>query len=567
MNNTWRQLYEEWLNSTVIDGETKAELRPLAGSPEEIKERFDGMLEFGTGGMRGIIGAGTRRMNKYVVRWATQGLANYLRESYPQRTEKKTAIAFDSRHRSREFAEETALVLAANGIKALLFEQMRPVPQLSFAVREFGCLAGVVITASHNPPHYNGYKLYGEDGGQLVPEQAGEIIRSIKAVHLFNGVRTISREEALAKGLLEYISEDFDDNYVQALSRLSFMPGDKSLGVVFSPLHGAGVTIVPRVLKEWGFKNVYIVEKQAVPDPDFSTVKVPNPEDREAFTLALELAGQKQAHLILLTDPDVDRVGCAVRNAQGSYTLLNGNQVGALLVEYILGRLKEKGRLPSNGVIIKTVVTGNLGKEIAAGYGIETLETLTGFKYIGEKIKQFEENKERRFLFGYEESYGYLAGTHARDKDAVVASALIAEMTAFYYERGQGLLEVLEELYRRHGYFLEDLVSRELKDLTAASEIMESFRDGRFDEVGGFKIMEKRDYREQKARNMITGETRFLELPRSDVLYFLLENDSWFCIRPSGTEPKLKYYFSVKAASGEEAAQKLASLKKALLEA
>ncbi len=564
--HNWQQAYKTWLAHSNVDADTRSELKAIQGKEKEIRDRFDGDLDFGTGGLRGIIGAGTRRMNRYVVRKATQGFANYLVKQYGEVDEKKVAIAYDSRRYSREFAEDTALALAGNGIKALLFQDMRPLPELSFAVREKDCLGGVVITASHNPPRYNGYKIYGRDGGQAVPSLAGQVTEEIRKLDIFEDVKHISREEALNQGLLEYLGEEMDRLYLDRIKSLTFLTGDGELRVVYSALHGTGIRMVPRALEELGYSSVFVQEEQAEADPDFSTVKVPNPEDPDAFALSLKLAEEKDADLILATDPDADRVGCAVKNSRGTYTLLNGNQVGALLVNYLLSRLQEQGRLPSNGVILKTVVTGNLGKKIAASYGIETLETLTGFKYIGEKIKEFEQSGEYTFLFGYEESYGYLAGTYSRDKDAVLTSILIVEMASYYKKTGKNLLEVLEGLLQKHGYFLEELESIELENMSLAAEILEGFKVRGFTEIDGIRVVEKRDYESRKAINLLTGEYRPIELPQSEVIYFLLEDESWFCIRPSGTEPKIKFYFSITAENEKQAREKMDTVKKAVLE-
>ncbi len=558
-------LYQSWLSSDLVDSATKEELHSLAGKAAEIEDRFGGELSFGTGGMRGVLGAGTRRMNIYVVRRATQGLADYLKEKFASFPEKKAVIAYDSRRFSREFALEASLVLAANGIKAFLFRQMRPTPQLSFSVRELGCQGGIIITASHNPPEYNGYKVYGADGGQLVSEQAKEVTAAIKKIHFFNDVKLISREEAEQKGLLVYLGEEMDRRYLERIRSLSLNRGDPELGIVYTPLHGTGIYLIPRLFKEMGYTKVHVVESQAEPDPLFSTVRVPNPEERESFNLALELAAARQAELILATDPDADRVGCAVRNSEGGYELLSGNQVGALLVAYLLEALRQKQALPPNGVIIKTIVTGNMGREIAASYGIPTVETLTGFKFIAEKIEEFEQKKDYRFIFGYEESYGYLAGTFVRDKDAVIASALIAEMASFYRQRGQSLLEVLEDLYRRYGYFKEDLFSVELAEQQLTAKLLQLFSDPALQEIAGIKIEEKRDYRVGKAWNYRSQKEYALSLPASDVLHFTLADGSWFAIRPSGTEPKIKLYFAVRASSAAAAAGRLAALKEAVL--
>ncbi len=561
----WEELYQKWLNSDYIDLDTKKELESLSQYPAEIKERFNRALEFGTGGLRGLTGAGTNRINKYVVRHTSQGLANFLLSSYPEKTDKKIAITYDSRHYSFEFALETALVFAANGIKALLFKEMRPTPQLSFAIKELNCLAGIVITASHNPPSYNGYKVYGKDGGQVTPYLTDRIVHAIRKVDFFQGVKVINRKEAESLGLLSMIDRGLDTTYLEKVKKLAFQQGSENLKIVYSPLHGTGIYLIPRVLKELGYSQVFVVESQSCPDPNFSTVQYPNPEEKEAFTLALELASTKDADLVLATDPDADRVGCAVKNEKGGYTLLNGNQLGALLLDYILKQLKEKNILPPNGVVVKTIVTSNLGKEIANSYGIEMVETLTGFKFIGEKIKEFEEKGDRQFIFGYEESFGYLAGTFVRDKDAVIASLLTADMLNYYQKQNKNMLSVLEDIYGKHGYFLEDLQSVEFNNLSDMESIVEKFREKQMEEVSGLQVIEKRDYQEGIKWKMPERSKEKLILPPSNALYYLLQDDSWFCIRPSGTEPKVKLYFSVKGKSKKEAELKLAHLKEQIL--
>lgn len=559
------QLYQQWLNSEAVDKQIKEELSSIAGNMEEITSRFDGELPFGTGGLRGVVGAGSKRMNVYVVRRATQGFADYLNSRFDETVQKKAVIAYDSRRFSPEFALEAALVLAANRIKTYLFREMRPTPHLSFAVRELGCQGGIVVTASHNPPQYNGYKVYGEDGGQLVPDRAAGITAAIEKLDFFDDVKCLTREDAEAQGLLLYLDEEMDYRYLEQAKTLAQQKGDPSMGIVYTPLHGTGAYLIPRLLKELGYENVYVEPLQAEPDPDFTTVKVPNPEERESFALALKLASAKKAELILATDPDADRVGCAVLNREGEYILLNGNQVGALLIAYLFGRLQEKNALPPNGVMIKTIVTGNLGREIAASYGIPTLETLTGFKFIGEKIEEFEQSRDRKFLFGYEESYGYLAGTFVRDKDAVIASALIAEMVAWHRQRGKNLLEVLDDLYEHYGHYREELASMELSGQEMTENLLRVFSSDTLQEIAGFKITEKRDYRSGKGWNPLTGEEYNLILPPSDVLFFTLEDGSWFCIRPSGTEPKVKFYFAVKGGSAGAADEKMKILKETVM--
>lgn len=554
--------YLEWRENPYLDEDTRKELAEINGDDDEISSRFSGELEFGTGGMRGVLGAGPNRMNCYVVRRATQGLSGFLLERYRQLDEKKVAVAYDSRHCSREFAEESALVLAANGIRALLFDDIRPTPVLSFAIRELGCMAGIVITASHNPARYNGYKVYLADGGQAVPSETEKITAEIKRINLFGGVNRVTREKAMQDNLLTVIGENVDRRYLDEVKSLCTFDGNKDLKVVYTPLHGAGYRLIPRILEELGYRHVYPVEDQMNPDPDFSTVASPNPEEGESFSMAMELARQKQAHIILATDPDCDRVGCAVRDSTGGYPLLNGNQVGVLLLNYLLGRLAEKGEIPANGVMIKTIVTGNLGRKIASEYGLETVETLTGFKYIGEKIREFEEEGNRQFVFGYEESYGYLAGTFSRDKDGVVASALLVEAAAFYLEKGLTLPEVLESLYRKYGYHLEELNSQDLKDPRAVQRLLKELQNRPITEIGGLKVTAKKDFLKGRAFDLLTGEETAIDLPRTEALFFQLEGEAWICIRPSGTEPKLKLYFSAAGRSPAETREAMEALKR-----
>ncbi len=556
--------YREWLAHPALDETTRAELVAMENDPALIRAHFGSELAFGTGGMRGVIGPGVNRMNAYVVRRATQGLADYINDLGLDKGEKKVVIAYDTRHFSREFSREAALVLAANGIKALLFDGVRPTPALSFAVRELGCAAGIVITASHNPPEYNGYKVYGPDGGQAVSPLIDDVVEAIKAVDLFRDVRTVTWEEAAARGFVEEAGAAVDEAFLQAVRSLSLARPGGQLKVVFTPLHGSGRCYIPELLEQSGYVDLTVVEDQMVPDPDFGTVKSPNPEEPASFAMALELARRVQADLVMGTDPDGDRVGCAVRDERGEYVHLTGNQLGALLLEYILGRLVEQGQLPENGVMIKTIVTGDLGAKVAAAYGVETVETLTGFKFIGEKIGEYEKTGRYRFLFGYEESYGYLAGTFARDKDAVGACFLIAEMAAYYNEKGQSLLQLLETLSQRHGFYREGLVSLELKNMAEADSYMRCFRELP-PEIAGTRVIEKRDYDRRKAWDLVSGKEYALTLPRSQVLYYRLEDGSWFCIRPSGTEPKVKLYLSVSAAAAPDAAAKLDRLKEFLL--
>ncbi len=564
-----RKSYELWLESLHLDDETKSELCSINDNLKEIEDRFYQELEFGTAGLRGIIGAGTNRINKYTVRKATQGLADYISSKGEEAKARGVVIAYDCRRMSREFTQETALVLAANGIKTYLFCDLRATPQLSFAIRYLNCISGIVITASHNPPEYNGYKVYWEDGAQIATEQAEAIIKSISQVTDFCSVKTMEMKEAMERGLIIYLDEEIEDAYINEVKKQSLradmvMEVADEFKVVFTPLHGTANIPVRRVLKEIGLKNVLVVPEQELPDSEFSTVKLPNPEDKEAFELAIKLAKKEDANLIIGTDPDCDRVGAVVKNRDGEYIVLTGNQTGALLVNYILEALKEKDLLPENSVIIKTIVTSEMGADIARSYGAEALNTLTGFKYIGEKIKQFEENGEKTFLFGYEESYGYLAGTYARDKDAVVASMLICEMAAYYHAKEMNLYDALLELYDKHGYYLEGLKSITLagkEGLEKIREIMDYFRTNRLEEITDKKLLVLEDYKSQK-RIYTDGSkiTEKIELPKADVIKFILEGGSWIALRPSGTEPKLKIYAGVKSDSLEKSRKQLSAM-------
>ncbi|MDD9271941.1 phospho-sugar mutase [Paenibacillus sp. MAHUQ-63] len=544
--------YELWLNDPAVDAETKKELQAIREDEKEIEDRFYKDLEFGTGGLRGVIGAGTNRINVYTVGRASQGLAQYVNGTgVPSPS---IVLAYDSRHMSPEFALEAALVFAGNGIKAYLFQTLHATPQLSFAVRYLGATAGVVVTASHNPPEYNGYKVYGSDGGQLVPEFAEQVIAQVQSINSFDKVKKLSRQEAEAQGLLVWLGEDVDQAYIQAVSAISQNPDvikeiNDDFRIVFTPLHGAGNIPVREVLKAVGFEQVRVVAEQEQPDAQFSTVKSPNPEEREAFTLAIAQAKAWDADIIIGTDPDADRMGAVVKDSNGEYFVLTGNQSGAIIVNYLLSSLKERGKLPENGVVVKTIVTSEMGAVIAGHYGIPTLNTLTGFKYIGEKMSQFDKTGEHTFLFGYEESYGYLAGDYARDKDAVIAAMLIAEAAAYYKKQGKTLYEVLQGLYESFGYFLEKLESRTLKGKDGVEQIgrmMEAWRTNPPAEIGGTRVTEMEDYAKG-----VNG------LPLENVLKFKLEDGSWFCLRPSGTEPKIKFYFAVKGSSAAEASNQM----------
>ncbi len=556
--------YEEWLTNPYFDGATRAELAVFKENDTEIKERFFKDLEFGTGGLRGILGAGVNRMNLYTVRRATQGLANTIKKHGGE--SKGVAIAYDSRRMSPEFALDSSLCLAANGIHAYLFETLRPTPELSFAVRELGCIAGIVITASHNPAEYNGYKVYWEDGAQITYPKDEEIISEVNAIHDFAEAKTISKEDALAKGLLTILGNEIDEKYITALKKLVVNPindESKKLKIVYTPLHGTGNLPVRRILQELGFENVFIVPEQELPDSEFSTVGYPNPEDPKVFTLAQRLAEEVGADLILATDPDADRLGIMVRNEKGEFVLFNGNMTGALLAEYEFSQKAEKGSLPKNAALIKTIVTGNIADLIAERYNARLIEVLTGFKYIGEQIKLFEESGSNEYIFGYEESYGCLVGTHARDKDAVVAVMCLCEAAAYYKSKGITLFEQMNNIYKKYGYFKEDLVSVTLKGITGMEkikDIMTSYRKNPPKNAGDYKVLKVRDYQEDTITDLITGEVTPTGLPKSDVLYFDLNDNAWCAIRPSGTEPKIKFYFGAKGSSMEDADTRLSKL-------
>lgn len=556
----YRQEYQRWKQASHLDEETKQQLLDIEGNEKEMEDRFYKSLEFGTGGLRGVIGAGTNRMNTYTVRKATQGLAQYIAKQGEEAKQKGVAIAYDSRHKSPEFAQEAGLVLAQNGIKAFVFEELRPTPELSFAVRYLGATAGIVITASHNPPEYNGYKVYWSDGAQIATELADAITEEIGGVQDELQVQAMSLEEAQAQGLFQWLGKEVDEAYQEKLRTLALQPSEnnKDYKVVYTPLHGTGNIPVRRVLKDMGFENVYVVPEQELPDPNFSTVKSPNPEEHEAFKLAIALAEKEGADMIMGTDPDTDRAGVVVRNEEGEFTVLTGNQLGALLLDYLLSQREAQGTLPAKGVVIKTIVTSEIGAEVGKRYGLDTLDTLTGFKYIGEKIKQFEETKEKSFLFGYEESYGYLAGDFCRDKDAVQACLLAAEMGAYYQKQGLTVYQALLQLFSKVGYFKEDLVSLTLKGVEGVAKInqmMEDLRKQPPSQVGSVKVKEVKDYKAG-----IDG------LPKANVLKFFLQDDSWFAARPSGTEPKIKFYFGVKGDSLEDTVSKLNTLKEEVMQ-
>ncbi len=565
--------YKLWLTNSYFDEETRQELLGIKDNEKEIVERFYKELEFGTGGLRGIIGAGTNRMNKYTVRKTAQGIANYIKSMGEDALERGIVIAYDSRNKSAEFALESARVYAGNGIRTYLFDELRPVPELSFAVRYLNTFAGVVVTASHNPKEYNGYKVYGEDGAQLSLEASGRVLEEIGKIEDITRITLIEKEEALKRGLLKIIGAEIDNEYMSKLKTLCISPGlareiGGAMKIVYTPLHGAGNKPVRRILSEIGFKNVLVVREQENPDPGFSTVKSPNPEDREALTLAIQLAEREDVELVIGTDPDSDRVGVVGRNPEGEYVAFTGNQTGCLLMEYILSRKKALGQLPEKGFVAKTIVTTELSRAIAGYYGIELVEVLTGFKFIGEKIKELDEFGDKRYLFGFEESYGYLAGTYVRDKDGVVASMLVAEMAAYYKSRGMSLFEGLQEIYKKYGYFVESvsaftLAGKEgLERIKYAMDELRSSKPARFNTSA---VAAVRDYQAGERHDLKTGSKTRLTLPESDVLYFEMEDGAWFCIRPSGTEPKIKIYYGVKGADAANAQIMIDTLKENVL--
>ncbi len=554
----YRDAYENWLKDDYFDEKIKKELREIAADEKEIEDRFYRELEFGTGGLRGVIGAGTNRMNIYTVRKATQGLANYIIKSRGQ--EKGVAIAYDSRRMSPEFAKEAALCLNSNGVKTYIFESLRPTPELSFAVRELNCIAGIVITASHNPAEYNGYKVYWEDGAQITPPHDKNILAEVAAVRDYSEVSTMKEAEAVKLGLYNVIDSGMDDRYMEELKKQSIHPEiikkmAEDIKIVYTPLHGTGNLPVRRVLKELGFKQVYVVEEQEAPDGNFPTVAYPNPEDPKAFTLALELAAQVDADIVLATDPDADRLGVYAKDSKtGKYVSFTGNMSGMLIAEYILRERKAAGTLPDNAALVKTIVTTNMADALCRTYDVKLIEVLTGFKYIGEQIKLFEENDNYSYVFGLEESYGCLAGTYARDKDACVAVMMLCEVAAAYKAEGKTLWDGMLDIYEKYGYFREDLQTITLKGITGAEQIkgiMEDLRKNPPAVIGGIQVKEVRDYQVSVARKLETGEESSITLPKSNVLYFDMENDCWCCARPSGTEPKIKFYIGVKADSLE----------------
>lgn len=571
MDENVKKNYEYWCTSPIFDDATKSELKSLEGNEDEIFDRFYRELEFGTGGLRGVIGAGTNRMNFYTVGKATQGLANFINKQGA--AAKGVAIAFDSRRMSPEFADTAACVLAANGIKAYIFDSLRPTPELSFALRTLGCTAGIVVTASHNPPEYNGYKVYWEDGAQITAPKDAQIIGEVNAIKDYAEIKKMTTEEAKAAGLYEVIGKEIDDKYMEALKKLVLHPEAikqmaSSLKIVYTPLHGTGNVPVRRVLNELGFEQVTVVPEQELPDGNFPTVSYPNPEDKKAFALALDLAKKIDADLVLATDPDADRLGVYAKDTKtGEYKVFTGNMSGMLICEYEMSQKKALGILPENGALVTTIVSSNMAQAVAKEYGMKFIECLTGFKYIGEQIKFFEQTGSNEYVFGFEESYGCLVGTHARDKDAVVAVMALCEAAAYYKTQGITLWDQMLNIYNKYGYYKEDLFTMTFKGADGAKkmqDMMDAYRKNTPKQVGAYKVLRLRDYKNDVITDLATGETVPTGLPKSNVLYFELENDAWFCVRPSGTEPKIKFYAGIKGTSLEDSAKKLDELMEAI---
>lgn len=563
----YMKIYEEWLSNPYFDEATKEELRGIAGDENEIKERFYMDLEFGTAGLRGIIGAGINRMNIYVVRRATQGLANYIIKQGG--ASKGVAIAYDSRHMSPEFSMEAAMTLAANGIKAYRFESLRPTPELSFAVRELGCIAGINITASHNPPEYNGYKVYWEDGAQFTPPHDKGVTEEVLAIEDLSSVKTMKLEDAKAAGLFQEIGADIDDKYIaqvkaQVVNQQAIDQMQDQITIIYTPLHGTGNIPARRVMRELGFTHVYVVPEQELPDGDFPTVSYPNPEAPEAFALGLKLAKEKNADLVLATDPDADRLGVYVKDTKsGEYIPLTGNMSGSLLCEYVLSQKKAAGKIPADGQVVKSIVSTNLIDAVAKAYGVELVEVLTGFKWIGKQILKNETTGKGTYLFGMEESYGCLIGTYARDKDAISATAALCEAAAYYKQQGKTLWDAMLDMYEKYGYYKDAVKSIGLsgiEGLAKIQEIMETLRSNTPEEVGGYKVVSARDYKLDTIKDMATGEVKPTGLPSSNVLYYDMTDGAWMCVRPSGTEPKIKFYYGIKGTSLEDADARSAAM-------
>lgn len=569
---SYREVYEQWCKNPYFDEDTRKELLDLEGNETEIEDRFYRNLEFGTGGLRGVIGAGTNRMNIYTVRQATQGLANYIISQNGQ--DKGVAIAYDSRIMSPEFSDEAALCLNANGIKTYRFTSLRPTPELSFALRELGCIAGIVVTASHNPREYNGYKVYWEDGAQVTPPHDTNIMDEVAKVTSFDMVKTMDKDTAVAAGLYHEIGEEIDDKYMVELKKQSIHPEiikemAQDITIVYTPLHGTGNIPVRRVLKELGFEKVYVVKEQELPDGNFPTVSYPNPESPKAFELALKLAKEVDADIVLATDPDADRLGVYCKDTKtGEYVSFTGNMSGMLIAEYILSERKATGTMPENPAMVESIVTTDMAKAIAAAYDVELIEVLTGFKFIGEQIRLLEENHNHNYVFGLEESYGCLTGTYARDKDACVAVMMLCEVTSWYKKQGKTLWDAMIEMYEKYGYYKEGQEPIELKGKDGAEKIqqlMSGARESFPETMGEYKVLAVRDYMTDTRKDMVTGEVGSTGLPKSNVIYYELDNQSWCCVRPSGTEPKIKFYFGVKGDSFQDAEDKYEGLKKAML--
>ena len=568
----YMKVYEQWCTDPYFDDATKKELLAIKDDKAEIEDRFYRQLEFGTGGLRGVIGAGTNRMNIYTVRQATQGLANYIISQNGQ--SKGVAIAYDSRIMSKEFADEAALCLNANGIKAYVFPSLRPTPELSFSVRELHCISGIVITASHNPREYNGYKVYWEDGAQITPPHDKNILAEVAKVTEFSAVKTMDKDEAVKAGLYNVIGEDIDDKYMEQLKKQSIHPDiikkmAKDIKIVYTPLHGTGNLPVRRVLKELGFEKVIVVPEQEKPDGNFPTVSYPNPESPAAWELALALAKKEDADIVLATDPDADRLGVYCKDTKtGEYVSFTGNMSGMLIAEYILRERKATGTMPENPALVETIVTTDMAKVIAADYGVKLIEVLTGFKYIGEQIRLFEKNHTYNYVFGLEESYGCLAGTYARDKDACVAVMMLCEVASYYKSQGKTLWDAMVDMYEKYGYFKEGLETLTLKGIDGAEQIQNIMTDMRNNppkELGGYKVVAVRDYKEDTRKDLATGEVTKTGLPTSNVLYYELTDNAWCCVRPSGTEPKIKFYFGVKGTSLADAEKKLEAVREDML--